>query len=92
MRKFGEAAEYFEFQLEGTDEIYKIPTAASMPVKKLLEMQKAQNNGDLFEYQLEMLAEYMGDVVYSLSAGTIGSILRAWAASTNEAGASLGES
>ena len=87
MRKFGtDAPEFFTFQLEGSEEVYKIPLAASMPSKHLFMMKGG------FEAQVEMLRVYMGDVVDELSAGTLADILEAWSTNTKEQGASVGES
>ena len=80
MRKFGkEAAKVFEFQLEGSETVYKIPLAASLPSAELLELQKADEKGEGFFAQREMLRKYMGDIVDDLSVATLGEILKAWA-------------
>lgn len=95
MRKFGvEAKEYLSFQLEGSDEIYQIPLAASMPVSVLLSMQDAEGRGgdDGFRAQINMLRKYMGDVVDDLSAGTVADILQAWSKESQSQGATVGES
>lgn len=95
MRKFGsESIDYFEFQLEGSEEIFRIPKAASMPVGDVVAMREAQNKSgtDLFVYQVKMLAKYMGDAAYELNASTVSAILRAWASATEDQGASVGES
>ena len=93
MRKFGiDAPDFFAFQLEDDDTIYKIPIAGSMPVKELMKMSKAAGGENLFIAQLEMLNKYMGDVVFDLPASTVGEILRAWDAESNGRGASVGES
>ena len=50
MRQFAkDAPEFFVFQMEGSEKTYRIPLAASMPVKTLMKMQ----NG--FEGQVEIL-------------------------------------
>ncbi len=87
MRKYGtDAPEFFIFQLEGSEEVYKIPIAASMPLKHLMKMKGG------FEGQVEMLRAYMGDTVDDIPAGTLGEILEAWSTYTKEQGASVGES
>lgn len=95
MRRFGEEAQaHLTFQLRGSDTVYQIPLAASMPVSVLLSMQEADNiGGDSgFRAQVEMLRKYMGDVVDDLTAGTLGDILKAWAQESKAQGASVGES
>lgn len=87
MRRFGtDAPEFMAFQIADSEEVYKIPLAASMPSKSLLKI-----NGS-FESQIEMLRDFMGDVVDELSAGTLNEILKAWSAASKDQGASVGES
>ena len=94
MRTFGkELTEYFEFQLEDDEKVYRIPLAAAMPFGLLDKMSKAVNTEDRFTAQVDMLREYMGDVVDKLPVGVLSEILKAWGEeSTNAAGASMGES
>lgn len=93
MRRFGqEKKEYFEFQIEGSDVIYKIPLAASMPVSTLLSMRDGDAEGKGFEAQMEMLRKYMGDGVDQLTATMASDILKAWGEESREQGASVGES
>jgi hypothetical protein len=93
MRTFPKSGtSYFEFQLEGEEQVYKIPLAADMPMTVLNDMCEASNTGDRFMSQVEMLRKYMGDVVDELSAGTLSDILRAWSDESTQAGASVGES
>lgn len=92
MRKFGQNnVNYFEFQIEGSDEVYKIPLAANMPFSILNNMNNASEE-DRFTMQVEMLRKYMGDAVDDLTAGTLSDILEAWGEESMKAGASLGES
>ena len=87
MRKFGtDAPQFFAFQLEGDDTVYKIPLAASMPMKVLLNM------GTGIETQVEMLRTYMGDAVDDIPIGVLSDILKAWSAESTGQGASVGES
>lgn len=87
MRQFTtDAPEFFSFQLEGSDKVYKIPLAASMPVKVLLSI-----DGSL-QSQMAMLEKYMGDAAGELSASTVGEILKAWSQASKDQGASVGES
>lgn len=93
MRRFGqEAKEFFEFQLEGSEVIYKIPLAGSMPISILLEMQEADASGDGFAVQMDMLRKYMGDAVNELTATMAAQILQAWAEESKGQGATVGES
>ena len=87
MRKFGtDAPEFFTFLVGDSDKVYKIPLAASMPMKVLLNM------GGSFESQVEMLRIYMGDAVDDLTASTLSDILKAWSDESRGVGASVGES
>jgi hypothetical protein len=93
MRTFAKSGtSFFEFQLEGEEQVYKIPLAADMPMTVLNDMYEASNTSDRFMSQVEMLRKYMGDVVDELSAGTLSDILRAWSDESTQAGASVGES
>lgn len=87
MRKFTvDKPEFFTFQIEGSDEVFKIPLAASMPMKKLLMMK------DGFEGQVELMRAYMGDIVDDLTAKTLSDIINAWSEANKDKGASVGES
>ena len=93
MRTFGkELTEYFEFQLEDDEKVYRIPLAAAMPFGLLDEMSKAANTEDRFTAQVNMLRKYMGDVVDDLPVGVLSDILKAWGEESTKAGASMGES
>lgn len=90
MRKFGkELTEYFEFQLEGDEKVYRIPLAGSMSNRKLIAFKNT--NGD-YEAQVEWLRAFMGDAVDDLTPAQTGEILRAWSEDTGKQGASVGES
>lgn len=93
MRKFGvDAPEMFCFQLEGDETVYKIPLAASMPLGKMLALSKARGKSEQLERQIEILAEYVGEVVYTLPTGVVSEILLAWSNESNGQGATVGES
>lgn len=93
MRTFGKKnIEYFEFQLEGEDEIYKVPLAADMPFTLLHNVRVAAEDGNGFVAQIDMLRVYMGDVVDKLSSGVLTEILNAWSDESTKTGASVGES
>lgn len=93
MRKFGkEAAKVFEFLLEGSEKIYGIPLAASLPSGELFDLQKAEEKGEGFLAQREMLRKYMGDIVDELTVTTLEDILKAWAEESRAQGEDPGES
>lgn len=90
MRTFGkELTEYFEFQLEDDEKVYRIPLAGSMSNRKLIAFKNT--NGD-YEAQVEWLRAFMGDAVDDLTPAQTGEILRAWSEDTGKQGASVGES
>ena len=87
MRKFTvDKPEFFTFQIEGSDEVYNIPLASSMPMKHLVLIK------DGFEGQVEMMRAYMGDIVDDLTAQTLSDIVNEWSTAQKDAGASVGES
>lgn len=93
MRKFGKSeVKYFEFQLEGDEKVYQVPLAADMPYSRLNEMHEAADTDARFDVQVEMLRQYMGNVVDELPTGTLSEILQAWGEESMNAGASVGES
>ena len=93
MRKFGkEAAKVFEFQIEGSEKVYAIPLAASLPSAELLKLREADEKGEGFLAQREMLRKYMGDIVDNLSVATLGEIFKAWAEESTAQGEDPGES
>lgn len=93
MRTFGKKlTEYFEFQLEDDEKVYRIPLAAAMPFSLLDRMSKAADTEDRFTAQVDMLRKYMGDVVDDLPVGVLSEILKAWGKESTRAGASMGES
>lgn len=90
MRQFStDSPDLFVFQLDG--KTYEIPTAASMPIKMLEEMSKADERGEGFMWQVKMLRKYMGKVVDDIPAGVASDILKAWSDTTSESGAEVGE-
>lgn len=92
MRTIGKRKiEYFDFKLEGEEKIYRIPLAANMPYSTLKAMNDAEED-NRFDIQIDMLREYMGDVVDELTAGELSDILKAWSAACQAEGASVGES
>ena len=90
MRKFGkELTEYFEFQLEDDEKVYRIPLGGSLTNRELIAF---KNTAGDYEAQLEWLRAYIGDVVDDLTPAQTGEILRAWSEATKGQGASVGES
>ena len=90
MRTFSnDAPEFFVFQIEGTDETFKIPTAASMTNDQLDEFKAT---GEDYDKQKAWLRGYIGDVVGQLTPKTCAGIITAWAQDSKERGASPGES
>ncbi len=90
MRTFSvKKTEYFKFQIEGNEKIYRIPLATSMTNRELLAFKKA--TGD-YESQIEWLRGYIGDAVDDLTPEQTGEIIRAWSKDTSEQGATVGES
>ena len=90
MRKFGkDTPEFFVFQLEGNKKTFKIPLAASMTNRDILEFE--DTNGD-YRKQVAWLEKFMGDTVNDLTASETADILRAWADESKDQGATPGES
>lgn len=81
--------EYFEFQLEGDETVYRIPLGGSMTNRELITFKNTDGN---YEAQLDWLRDYIGDVVDDLTPAQTGEILRAWSEATKGQGASVGES
>lgn len=92
MRTFSKSKiEYFEFQLEGDNAVYKIPLASSMPFS-LIEKMSGVEGDDSIKLQMEILRKYMGDAADELTIGMMADIISAWSEASTAAGASLGES
>ena len=87
MRQFAtDAPEFFCFQLEGSETVYKIPLAASMPMSMLLKME------DGLMGQFEIIKHYMGDGSEILNVKQVGEIIKAWLDASKDQGATVGES
>ena len=84
-----ESQDFFQFQLEGNDEIYQIPLPASMKNKQIVAF---QNAGDDYMKQVEWLRLFIGDVVDDLTLSETSDILKAWVNASKDSGASVGES
>lgn len=91
MRTFStDSPEFFAFQLEGHDEVFKVPLLASLRISEAKAWTKATEDG--FLAQVEWLRGYIGDVTEELSVDQAQEILRAWTEATREQGATAGES
>ena len=87
MRVFtNDSPEFFCFQLEGSDTVYKIPLAASMPFPNVLLVKEG------VEGYYKMLKIYIGDDADKLTTGQISEITRAWSDASHRSGAKPGES
>ena len=90
MRSFGnDAPAFFLFQLEGSEDVYKIPLAASLNNHELVMLQTA---GEDYSRQVEWLRLFIGDKVDELTPKTTVDIITAWGKASEEQGASPGES
>lgn len=93
MITFGQGKiEYFEFQLEGEEEIYGIPLAPYMPIGLIEEMNKADTDGDALRLQIKILRKYMGERADDLPISMLKEIIVAWSEASAESGATVGES
>ena len=90
MRTFGkDKPEFFCFQLEGSEEVYKIPLAASMTNEEALEFSEI---GEDYRKQVEWLKRYMGDAVNGLTVGDTAATFTEWNKESQKQGATPGES
>lgn len=83
--------EYFEFQLEGDETVYRIPLAANMPIG-LIERMGMASKEDALGLQIDILRKYMGDAANELPLGMVKDIFMAWTEESTKAGANVGES
>lgn len=90
MRQFGkDLPDFFVFQLEGSEETYKIPLAGSLTNREVIAFEETEGN---YRKQVEWLRGFIGDVIDDLTPSQTGEILRAWAAATEDQGTTPGES
>lgn len=90
MRQFGkDTPDFFAFQIEGSDAVYKIPLAGSMTNREILAV---SDMGDDYRKQIEWLRKYIGDAVDDLTINQTTEIIRGWSNATKEQGADPGES
>ena len=90
MRLFGkDSPDYFVFQIEGSEETYKIPLAGSMTNKELFAFEETE--GD-YRRQVAWLRNYIGDAVDDMTPSQTRDILLAWGKETQKQGADPGES
>lgn len=89
MRKYGtDAPRFLCFQVEGSDEVYKIPLAASMTNREIVDFEKT---GGRYRDQVEWLRGYVGDIVDDMTREDTINLLNEWLNATEEQGASVGE-
>ena len=87
MRTFGnDSPQFFAFKLEGSDDVYEIPLAASLPMSVLIEIDDADA-----KVQLGFLRRYMGDKADELTVEQFRDIFAAWVEESAKQGATLGE-
>ena len=90
MRTFKvDSPQFFVFQLEGDETVYKIPTLMSMTNREAREFDETT---DHYNKQVEWLRKYIGDVVDDISVTETINIITAWTRATEDEGASVGES
>ena len=94
MRKFGtDAPEFMEFTLGGSENVYRMPLAASMPMDTLIELQEATAKGgaESLRFQMNLLRRYIGDAADTLTASAMTEIYTAWNEESAKVGADAGE-
>lgn len=87
MRRFrADKPEFFAFQIEDSEKVYKIPLAQYIPfpVLKLID--------EGFKGQYELMMKYMGDDIEDIPSGMVSDIIKAWDDASKDQGASPGES
>lgn len=90
MKKFvQDATEFFCFELEGSDEIHKIPLAGSMQNRDIKAFEATNGN---YSAQVEWLRGIIGDVVDDLTIKTTKDIILSWMECSQDQGATVGES
>lgn len=95
MRRFGtDKPEFMTFYIGDSDEVYKMPLAASLPAVTIRAMQRVYQKGDdaAFEFQLALLEKHIGDAVNKLTAKDVGEIFQEWNKQSAGQGAEVGES
>ena len=91
MRVFAnDSPEFFVFQIEGHEEVYKIPLLASLKIPEAKRWTETIEEG--FLAQVEWVRGYIGDIVDELSVEQVQAILNEWTEATKEQGATAGES
>lgn len=93
MRKFGkDKPELMKFQIEGSDKVYTMPLAASLPAAYLIEMSEAEGDDvKAFKFMYKLLKQYMGDDADNLTASELRDITTAWNQDSEKQGAKVGE-
>ena len=90
MRTFErEEQEFFHFQIEGSEEVYKIPLPLCMTNRQIVSFESC---GSDYRKQVEWLRSIVGDVVDDLTIKETSAILQGWLKASKESGAEVGES
>lgn len=80
---------FFQFQIEGSDEVYKIPLPLCMTNKQMVELTKA---GSDYDKQVEWLRGMIGDVVDDLTISETSAIMQGWLEASEQSEVTPGES
>lgn len=80
---------FFQFQIEGSDEVYKIPLPLCMTNKQMVELTKA---GSDYDEQVEWLRGIIGDVVDDLTVSETSAIMQGWLEASEQSEVTPGES
>lgn len=80
---------FFQFQIEGSDEVYKIPLPLCMTNKQMVEL---TNAGSDYDKQVEWLRGMIGDVVDDLTVSETSAIMQGWLEASEESEVTPGES
>jgi len=94
MRTFGkDSPEFMAFQIAGSDDVYKMPLASSLPMSELLELSEAAAKGGahILRYQLDLLRKHIGPKADELTAQDVADIFAAWNEESGKTGASASD-
>lgn len=80
---------FFQFQIEGSDEVYKIPLPLCMTNKQMVELTEA---GSDYDKQVEWLRGMIGDVVDDLTVSETSAIMQGWLEASEQSEVTPGES
>lgn len=80
---------FFQFQIEGSDEVYKIPLPLCMTNKQMVELTET---GSDYDKQVEWLRGMIGDVVDDLTVSETSAIMQGWLEASEQSEVTPGES